>query len=159
MAGALRPSYGGATSNRHEEPPMTTTDTTAAASDVAVVRGGFEAFAHGDIEAFAAMFHADATWNHRNDDRLGGIHRGPDGIVAFIAESGQLTAGTLRAVPEAFLADGAGHVAAPTRVSGTRPDGRSFDDAQVLLFAVDGDRVRTVDQYVGDPDAVTAFWA
>jgi hypothetical protein len=105
------------------------------------------------------MLHPAATPNHRNDDRLGGIHRGPDGIVAFIAESGQLTAGTLRAVPGAFLADRAGRVAVPTRVSGTRRNGRSFDDAQVLLFAVDGGRLRSVDPYVGDPTAVTAFWA
>ena len=47
----------------------------------------------------------------------------------------------------------------PTRVSGTRRNGRSFDDAQVLLFAVDGGRLRSVDPYVGDPTAVTAFWA
>ena len=45
------------------------------------------------------------------------------------------------------------------RVSGTRPDGRSFDDQQILLFVLDGDHVRSVDQYVGDPTAVTAFWA
>jgi ketosteroid isomerase-like protein len=138
---------------------MTTTDTTPAGADVAVVRAGFEAFAKGDVPGFAGMFHADATWNHRNDDRLGGVHRGRDGILAFIAESGQLTAGTLRAVPESFMADGAGRVAVLTRVSGARPDGRSFDNPQVLLFAVDGDRVRSVDQFVGDPAAVTAFWA
>jgi ketosteroid isomerase-like protein len=135
-----------------------TTDT-AAGADVAVVRAGFEAFATGDLAAFADMFQADATWNHRNDDRLGGVHHGSDGIVAFIAESGQLTAGTLRAVPEAFMADGDGRVAVHVRVSGTRPDGRSFDDPQILLFVVDGDRVRSVDQFVGDPGAVTAFWA
>ena len=46
-----------------------------------------------------------------------------------------------------------------TRVSGTRPDGRTFDDPQILLFTVDDGRVRTVDQFVGDPTAVTAFWA
>jgi len=139
---------------------MTTTDTTtAAATDVAVVRGGFEAFAQGDVARFAAMFHAGATWNHRNDDRLGGVHRGAEGIVDFIAESGRLTAGTLRAVPEAMMADGAGRVAVLTRVSGTRPDGRAFDNPQILLFAVEGDRVRSVDQFVGDPAAVTAFWA
>ena len=56
------------------------------------------------------------------------------------------------------MADGAGHVAVPTRVSASRPDGRTFDDAQVLLFRLEGDRVRSVDQYVGDPAAVTAFW-
>jgi hypothetical protein len=28
-----------------------------------------------------------------------------------------------------------------------------------LLFTLDGDRVRGVDQFVGDPGAVAAFWA
>jgi len=32
-------------------------------------------------------------------------------------------------------------------------------DATWQHFSVDGDRVRTVDQYVGDPAAVAAFWA
>ena len=131
------------------------TDTT---SDADVVRAGFAAFAAGDLAAFGDLFHADATWNHRNDDRLGGVHHGRDGILAFIAESGQLTQGTLRAVPAAVMADGDGRVAVLVRVSGTRPDGRSFDDTQVLLFAVECGHVRSVDQFVGEPAAVKAFW-
>jgi hypothetical protein len=134
-----------------------TTETTN--TDIDLVRAGFEAFGNGDLAAFADLFHYDATWNHRNDDRLGGIHTGSDGIVAFVTESAQLTGGTLRAVPQAIMADGTGRVAVQVRVSGTRPDGRTFDDQQMLLFALDGDRVRSVDQFVGDPAAVTAFWA
>jgi ketosteroid isomerase-like protein len=137
----------------------TTTDTAAAESDVAAVRAGFEAFGRGDLAAFVDMFLPDATWNHRNDDRLGGVHDGIEAIIAFLQESGRSTAGTLRAVPGGYLADGEGLVAVPTRVSGTRPDGRTLDDSQILLFAVEDDRVRGVDQYIGDPDAVTAFWA
>jgi ketosteroid isomerase-like protein len=132
---------------------------THTASDADVVRAGFAAFAAGDLATFAEMFHPDATWNHRNDDRLGGVHHGREGIVGFITESGRLTAGTLRAVPEAVMPDGQGRVAVLTRVSGTRPDGRTFEDPQILLFAVEAGRVRSVDQFVGDPDAVTAFWA
>jgi len=137
---------------------MTTTADTTSHTDEAVVRAGFDAFARGDGAAFAAMFYADATWNHRNDDRLGGVHDGRDRIMAFLAESAQLTAGTLRAVPERLMADGDGSVAVVTRVSGGRPDGRRFDDRQILLFKVEEEHVRTVDQYVGDPTAVTAFW-
>jgi ketosteroid isomerase-like protein len=137
---------------------MTTTATPADAH-AAVVRAGFEAFGRGDLAAFAELFDPDATWNHRNPDRLGGVHEGREGIVAFIAESGRLTEGTLRAAPEAIMADGAGRVAVLTRVSGTRPDGRTFDDPQILLFAVDGDVVRSVDQYIGDPPGITEFWA
>jgi len=105
------------------------------------------------------MFHPDATWNHRNDDRLGGVKDGVDAIVGFLGESMELTAGTLRPVPEIFMPDGEGHVAVLTRISGTRPDGRRFDDTQILLFTLEQGRVRTVDQFVGDPTAVTAFWA
>jgi ketosteroid isomerase-like protein len=133
--------------------------TTAHHTSTDVVRAGFEAFGRGDLAAFAALFEPDATWNHRNPDRLGGIHAGIDAIIAFLRESGRSTAGTLRAVPTAMMADGDGHVCVLTRVSGTRPDGRSFDDAQVLVFTVEGDLVRGVDQYIGDPPAVTAFWA
>jgi ketosteroid isomerase-like protein len=136
---------------------MTTETSTAA--DIAVVGAGFQAFAGGDVAGFAGMFAPAATWNHRNDDRLGGIHEGVDGIMAFIGESAQLTAGTLRAEPLGMMSDGQGNVAVHVRVSATRPDGRSFDDSQILLLRVEGDHVTAVDQYVGDPTAVTAFWA
>ena len=131
----------------------------ATSADVGAVRAGFQAVAAGDVAGFAAMFHADATWNHRNDDRLGGVKAGVDAIVEFLGESMELTAGTLRPVPEIFMPDGAGHVAVLTRISGTRPDERAFDDTQILLFTLENGRVRAVDQFIGDPTAVTAFWA
>jgi hypothetical protein len=133
--------------------------TTATPTSTDVVRAGFEAFGRGDLVAFAELFEPAATWNHRNPDRLGGVHAGIDAIIAFLQESGQSTAGTLRAVPTATMADAEGRVCVLTRVSGSRPDGRTFDDSQVLVFRVDGGRVRSVDQYIGDPPAVTAFWA
>jgi ketosteroid isomerase-like protein len=136
-----------------------TIDTANATAEVDVVRAGFQAVAAGNMPGFAAMFHPDATWNHRNADRLGGVKVGVDAIVGFLGESMDLTAGTLRPVPEIFMPDGAGRVAVLTRISGTRPDQRTFDDTQILLFTLEDGRVRTVDQFVGDPTAVTAFWA
>lgn len=135
-----------------------TTDTTQS-TDIALVSAGFEAFAGGDVPGFTGMFHPDATWNHRNEDHLGGVHQGIDGIMAFLGESMQLTAGTLRAMPQLYMSDGDGHVSVIVRVSGSRPDGRAFDDTQILLFTLEGERVRSVDQFVGEPAAVTAFWA
>ncbi len=132
----------------------TTTDT-----DVAVVRAVFECFATGDVARLGDLFHPDATWNHRNDDRFGGVHRGLDAIMSFLGASAELTAGTLRAVPQSVMSDGAGHVAVLTQVSATRPDGRSFDNPQMVLVSVADGRVRSIDQFVGDPRAVTAFWA
>ena len=131
----------------------------AATADVDVVAAGFRAVADGDLAGFAAMFHPDATWNHRNDDRLGGVKSGVEAILGFLGTSMELTGGTLRPVPQAFLHNGADQVAVLTHVSGSRPDGRSFEDTQMLLLRLAGGRVCSVDQFIGDPTAVRAFWA
>lgn len=136
-----------------------TAATATTSADVDAVRAGFAAVATGDMAGFTAMFHPNATWNHRNDDRLGGVKEGVDAIVGFLGESMELTAGTLRPVPEIFMHDGDGHVAVLTRISGSRADGRTFDDTQILLFTLEQGRVRAVDQFIGDPTAVTAFWS
>ena len=137
---------------------MNTVTPSPAAANIAAVSGTFEAFGRGDLTTFAEGFHPDATWNHRNPDRLGGIHAGRDAIVAFIAESGTLTAGTLRAAPEVVMADDDDHVAVAVHLTAERPDGRRLDDRQMLFFTLENGLIGTVDQYIGAPEAVTAFW-
>jgi ketosteroid isomerase-like protein len=136
---------------------MTTSTTTF--TDADVVRAVFQAFADADLGALGGLLHADATWHHRNDDPLGGVHCGSAAIAAYLAQSAQLTAGTLRVVPQSYLADGQGRVGVLVRLSAARPDGRSMDGPQLVLFTLDGGRVRSIDQFVGDPAAVSAFWA
>ena len=138
---------------------MTTSTKTATVIDTDVVRAFFQAVADADPAALALLLHADATWHHHNDDRLGGIHQGSAAVMAYLAESAQLTAGTLSAVPQLLMADGEGHVTVLVRLGATRPDGRSMDGPQLVLFGIDGGRVRSIDQFVGDPAAVAAFWA
>ena len=133
--------------------------TSTATTDVDVVRALFGAFASGDLASLSDLLHADATWDHHNDDRHGGIHRGADAVVAYLTESALVTAGTLRAEPTSVLADGQGHVAVPLRFSASRPDGRTIDVPQVVLVTVNGGRIRAIEQFVGDPAAVAAFWA
>ena len=132
---------------------------TATNSDVAVVQAGFEAFGRGDLEAVRATYHPDATWNHRNEDRFAGVKSGIDDILAFMGESSQLTDGTLRVSPQEVMADGSGHVAVHAVVTASRPDGRSFESPQILFITIEDGRVRSVDQFIGNPAEVTAFWA
>jgi len=132
---------------------------TSQTDDVAVVHAFFESVATGNIAALGDLLLPDATWNHRNDDRFGGVHRGRDAILAYLGQSAELTAGSLRAVPQAMMADGAGRVCVLVHLSATRRDGRSMNNPQITLFTVDGGRVRSIDQFVGDPRAVAAFWA
>ena len=136
-----------------------TSTSTATLTDTDVVRAFFQAAADGDPAALAGLLHPGASWHHHNDDRLGGIHQGSAAVMAYLAGAAQLTAGTLRAVPQLLMADGEGHVTVLVRLSATRPDGRSMDGPQLVLLAVADGRVRSIDQFVGDPAAVAALWA
>ena len=138
---------------------MTASTETTALTDTDVVRAVFQAFADADLAALDGLLHADATWHHRNDDPLGGIHRGSAAIIAYLTQSAQLSAGTLRAVPHSFMTDGQGRVCVLVRLTAARPDGRTMDGPQLVLLTLDGGRVRSIDQFVGDPAAVAAFWA
>ena len=136
-----------------------TASTETTRTDVDVVRAVFGAFATGDLAALSDLLHPDATWHHHNEDRLGGIHRGANAVVAYLTESALLTAGTLNAAPQSVMAGGDGHVAVLVRLSASRPDGRTMDGPQVVLVTVQSGRVRAIEQFVGDPAAVAAFWA
>lgn len=127
-------------------------------SNVETVRSGYEAFARGDMAALAEAFAPDAVWTHRNGGRFTGPKRSFDAILAFFGESVELTAGTLRVEPTGFLSDD-GSVAVLVHMTATRPDGRTLDDRQIHLFHMRDGKTAGVDQYIGDPAAVEAFWA
>ena len=132
---------------------------TTADADIATTKALFQVIATRDFAKLPTILHADATWNHRNQDRFAGVHDGIAGIAGFMREAMELTAGTLRPAPDAYMADGNGHVAVLLHLAGTRPDGRSSNDVQMLLLTYDGERVRSIDHFVGDPASVSEFWA
>ena len=127
-------------------------------SNADTVRSGYQAFARGDVAALAGVFTPEAVWTHRNGGRFAGPKDGFQTIAAFFGESVELSAGTLRVEPTAFLSEGE-NVAVLVHMTGTRPDGRALDDRQVHLFHLRGGKTVAGDQYVGDPAAVEAFWA
>ena len=130
---------------------------TTTAAEATVLRG-FEAFASRDMDTLGVVFHPEVVWIHHNDDRFKGAMAGWPAVAAFFGESGELTAGTLRVEPHTTMASG-DLVTVLARVTATRPDGRRLDDQQVLLFRLQDGRTVQVDQYIGEPAAVEAFWA
>jgi hypothetical protein len=56
-----------------------------APSHVDVVRGGYAAFARGDVPAVLALFAEEARWYAPDELPTGGTFRGPAGIAAFFS--------------------------------------------------------------------------
>jgi len=72
---------------------------------------------------------------------------------------GAFASGDLAALTDLLHADATWHHHNDDRLSASRPDGRTVDGPQVVLVTVEGGRVRAIEQFVGDPAAVAAFWA
>jgi ketosteroid isomerase-like protein len=136
---------------------VTESTSTITAAEATVLRG-FAAFATQDMDTLGVVFHPGVVWIHHNDDRFQGAKTGWPAVAAFFGESGELTQGTLRVEPHTTMAAG-DLVTVLARVTATRPDGRRLDDEQVLLFRLEDGRAVQVDQYIGEPAAVEAFWA
>jgi ketosteroid isomerase-like protein len=136
---------------------MTTTLTQQATQNIELIRAGYEAFAHGDLEAVRQAFSPDVIWHAQRLGQLGGDHRGWPAVAQFFGRTMELSQGTFRIELQDFLANDTS-VAAVVRSMATR-DGRHLDDRQIHLFHLEGARAVEIWQFVGDGEAVSQFWA
>jgi ketosteroid isomerase-like protein len=122
-----------------------------------LVRQGYAAFGRGDLAAVQELFDPGIVWHAQRLGRLGGDHRGWPEVLKFFAETMELTHGTFRMEIQAVLGSDTG-AAVILRSIAQRGD-QNLDDQQVHIFHLRDERVTEVWQYVGDLDAVSAFWA
>jgi hypothetical protein len=60
--------------------------------DVAVVRGIYEAFGRGDVDAVFAAMEPDIEWDEAEGMPYGGVHRGRDAIVENVLDEDRVLA-------------------------------------------------------------------
>ena len=121
-----------------------------------LLRGGYEAFARGDMAAIQPTWHPDVVWHAQRQGQLSGDHVGWDGFMAFIGQTMELTGGTFRLEVKDLLASDGG-AAASVRASAQRPDGRRLESNQVHLYRVVDGKVAEAWQFI-DSAAADDFW-
>ena len=112
----------------------TAPSTVAAAGNVDTIRGGYAAFAAGDIPAVLALFDADLVWSTVESVRFGGVYHGPAGAAEFFTKLPQNYA-ELRVEPERFI-DAGGTVVAMGRHRGRTVTGNAFDVPWVHVWTL-----------------------
>jgi uncharacterized protein len=127
--------------------------------DITVVKQGYEAFNSADIETLSTLIAEDAV-QHMPDgaNRFSGDHKGRDEILAMYGTFAEITGGTFRATPKLFCTDGRGTVVVQHDYEGTR-DGKKVDQANALVFRVDGGKIVELTDTTSDIDAYNATWA
>ena len=118
-----------------------------------LIRGGWEAFARGDIDAAAATADESAEIIMPKSLPWGGTYSGPDGfkemIVKFMSNFEEVNPD-----PQAFLEAG-DYVVVPVEGAGKTKSGNEISEPSIWLYEVKGGKI-TRAQFYGDTAEVNA---
>lgn len=122
-----------------------------------LVRGGYDAFAKGDIPGVLGIFAEDISWHVPGRGPLSGDYRGREEVVGFFTKAMELSGGTLRVEAHEVLGDGERIIALAT-VSAER-NGRHWSSPEVHVWTVHDGRAAAFREFQGDQEAEDEFWS
>ena len=122
------------------------------------VREAMAALSQGDVEAAGALVHPGYTYTVRGRASISGTYHGWEAMAGMLRRILDATNGTLTAVPEIVLADD-DNVLMYMRVSGSRPDGRTYDNYQAYRYRLKDGLVIEGETIPVDQEAFKEFFA
>jgi ketosteroid isomerase-like protein len=125
--------------------------------NIALVRGGFDAFNRGDLEHLSKILATDCVQHMGGSNRFSGDHKGRDNILSMYGELGAETDGTFRATLERVYANN--HRAVATFRSSATRKGKKLDQQTTLVFEITGGKITDMDELAIDAEVDDAFWA
>ncbi|MGH9156072.1 MAG: nuclear transport factor 2 family protein [Acidimicrobiales bacterium] len=121
-----------------------------------LIRGGYEAFARGDVGDVLARFADDIVWHVPGRNVLAGEYHGHAGVLGFFARLQELTGGTFRLdIHDVMASDG--HVAVIVHATAERAGQAWSSDNVHVWHVVDGKATR-FRGFSADPYADDEFW-
>jgi uncharacterized protein len=113
--------------------------------NVDVVRKLNRAFNRGDIAALIALLAPGCEWWDRVDDPGASVHRGHEGISAYLSELAHHA--EIRVEPKEYI-DAGDYVVTPVRLDGRgRASGAPFEEHEVHVLRLSDGKVTEVREY------------
>jgi ketosteroid isomerase-like protein len=135
----------------------TTSEQAQASRNEALIRGGYDAFARGDVEAVLALFEPNILWHVPGRGPLSRDYRGPQEVLGFFQHFMELSTGTFRIQVDEVLAKGDQVVVLCTESA--QREQRSWSSPQVHVWTVKDGRVPAFWQFQGDQQTEDEFWS
>jgi ketosteroid isomerase-like protein len=129
----------------------------AADANAALVKGGYEAFARGDLNAVLALFDDDILWHVPGRGPLSRDYWGRDEVLGFFTEFIRLSGGSFRVQVDDILAKGDTVVVLATE--NAERAGRTWSSPQVHVWTLKNGRATRFWQYQGDQQGEDEFWS
>jgi uncharacterized protein (TIGR02246 family) len=123
-----------------------------------LVRRAHAAFKAGDMATVQELFAPDIVWTVTGDGPASGVTKGIDGVLGNFGQIMEWTAGTYDARPVDYLGSD-DHVVALAHITASRPDGRTLDLAEAVIFTVVDGRLATAQHMTYDDALWDAFFA
>lgn len=128
-----------------------------AAENAELVRRGYEAFIAGDLATLGELFAEDAAWSVPGSGVLAGTKRGREAILAYFGELGARSQGSLRVTVQDIVG-GEKHTVG-IHHSHAEIDGKTYDQAAVVVFVIRDGKVGEAKEFFEDPAKADGFWA
>jgi hypothetical protein len=122
-----------------------------------LVRRAHHAFEAGDMTAVRELFAADIVWTVSGTGPASGVTHGLDGVLDNFRQIMEWTAGDYVATPVDYLGSD-DHAIALTHAKASRPDGRTLDVDEAVIFRVAGGRLVTAQHMAYDEQAWDEFF-
>jgi ketosteroid isomerase-like protein len=125
---------------------MTATPATPATDNVTALRGGYAAFAAGDLPVVLALLDPDIEWIEAAGGPYGGTFRGPQAVVdgVFARIGGEWS--EFRVEPEEFIASGEAVAVLGTYRGTFGATGKSMETRFVHVWSFRGGRATRFEQ-------------
>ena len=123
-----------------------------------LVRKGYDAFTHGDMDTLRGLMSSDCTHHVPGSHPLSGDFKGQDAVIEMYGRLFTETNGTLSVELRSVLVDGRGHAVSVHQFTADR-NGKHIEQTGAIVFRVVGDKITDLDECVDDIDKGNAFWA
>ena len=123
-----------------------------------LLRDGYAAFEHGDINMLKSRFFAeDIRWHYPGKSPLGGDYDGVDQVAGWLLRTFEACWGSITVEVHDVIANNE-HAVALTTVRAER-EGRSLQDDTVQVFHITDGKATEEWTYPGDQYASDEFWS
>ena len=128
-----------------------------AEENAAIIRGGYESFNSGDLDALAEIFNENVVWHTPGRSSLANDYQGREATFAYFSQLGQETGGSFRAELRHLIADD-DFVVGIQHNSGER-NGKHLDVDLCLVFQLRDGRITEGWEHFLDLYAWDEFWS
>lgn len=126
-------------------------------SPVALLRGGYQAFAAGDIPAVLAIFDPAIAWHEPGRNPVSGDYKGHDEVVGFFGRLMEASGGTFHLDVHQIVPAGDGCLVLVTEHASR--DGSEMSASAVHAWRFADGKFTEFSNHYSDQAAVDAFWS